>query len=142
MNLRPRPKEELNLNITPLIDIVFLLLIFFMVTTTFNREVELKIELPQAEGEAVQESKNLEVLIDAQGRYFVNTDRVVDTQRGTLIRALTDAMDKKDDILIITADARTPHQAVITAMDAARAVGLVNITFATKSLDSNAGGDK
>lgn len=137
MKLADRRAEEPQLNLTPLIDVVFLLLIFFMVSTTFNRESEISIDLPESSGEAVQaEQQVVEVSIDSEGRYFINQQPVANTQLDTLKRALRQASaDQKDPQLIISADAKTPHQAVISAMDAARQVGLVRLTFATKQLD-------
>lgn len=134
MNLRPTPKEEPDLNLTPLIDVVFLLLIFFMVSTTFDREAELKIQLPEAAGEErVQPPDPIEITIDAEGRYFVNRQEVLNTKLATLKQAIAKvAADRSDPPLIISADARTPHQAVIRAMDATRQLGIVHITFATK----------
>lgn len=134
MNLRPTPKEEPDLNLTPLIDVVFLLLIFFMVSTTFDREAELKIQLPEATGEErVQPPDPIEITIDAEGRYFVNRQEVLNTKLATLKQAIAKvAADRSDPPLIISADARTPHQAVIRAMDATRQLGIVHITFATK----------
>jgi len=134
VNLRPTPKEEPDLNLTPLIDVVFLLLIFFMVSTTFDREAELKIQLPEAAGEErVQPPDPIEITIDAEGRYFVNRQEVLNTKLATLKQAIAKvAADRSDPPLIISADARTPHQAVIRAMDATRQLGIVHITFATK----------
>lgn len=134
MKLRPNRKEEPDLNLTPLIDVVFLLLIFFMVSTTFDREAELKIQLPEAAGEERQEPQDpIEITIDAEGRYFVNRQEVVNTKIETLKQAIAKvAADRRDPPLIISADARTPHQAVIRAMDATRQLGIVHITFATK----------
>lgn len=134
MNLRLNRKEEPDLNLTPLIDVVFLLLIFFMVSTTFDREAELKIQLPEAAGEErEQPSDPVEITIDAEGRYFVNRQEVLNTKLETLKQAIAKSVaDRRDPPLIISADARTPHQAVIRAMDATRQLGIVHITFATK----------
>ncbi|GAB4357493.1 MAG: biopolymer transporter ExbD [Gammaproteobacteria bacterium] len=134
MNLRPPRREDPDLNMTPLIDVVFLLLIFFMVSTTFDRETELKIQLPEAAGEERQEAKApIEIVIDAQGRYFVNRQEVLNKKLETLKTALSKvAGDRKDPPLVISADRMTPHEAVIRAMDAASQLGLVHITFVTK----------
>ena len=133
MNLRPLRREEPEVNLTALIDVVFLLLIFFMVSTTFQRESELKIELPEASGEAVEApAEALEIIIDAQGRYFLKGEQVLNEELPTLKRAIEKALgDQKNPPVIIRADARTPHQAVIRAMDAASQLGLVKMSLAT-----------
>ena len=132
MNLRGhRRSSEPELNLTPLIDVVFLLLIFFMVSTTFSREAELNIELPDAAGELVSEERaTLEIVINADGQFFVNQQEVVSTHIETLRRALREVGSELDDPrVIISADRRTPHQAVVTAMDAARQLGYLHISF-------------
>jgi biopolymer transport protein ExbD len=133
MNLRPARREEPEVNLTALIDVVFLLLIFFMVSTTFQRESELKIELPEASGEVVEApAEALEIIIDAQGRYFLKGEQVLNEELPTLRRAIEKALgDRKDPPVIIRADARTPHQAVVRAMDAASQLGLVKMSLAT-----------
>ena len=134
MNLRPVPKEAVDINLTPLIDVVFLLLIFFMVSTTFNRESELSIELPSASAEALKRQPDaIEVAIDAQGRFYVNGRQLLNTQAKTVRQALKSAAgDKESPPIIINADAKTPHQAVVQVMDAARKLGFVRLTFATR----------
>ena len=139
MNLRPgRRREEPDVNLTPLIDVVFLLLIFFMVSTTFTQESEISIELPQASGKISKEEKrHIEITIDAQGRYFVNQQQLINTQSATLKRAMQQqAGTQKSPKLIISADRRTPHEAVVKAMDAARQLGYVHLTFATQSTNN------
>ena len=132
-NLRPRRRRSLEVNITPLIDVVFLLLIFFMVSTTFDRYSEIHIELPRADAETSEkQADHIDVTIDREGRYFVDQREVVNTSLDTLRRALKKALGERSEIpVVISADARTPHQSVITAMDAASRAGLFNITFAT-----------
>ena len=117
MNLRPTPKESADINLTPLIDVVFLLLIFFMVSTTFDRDSELSIELPAASAEARERRPDsIEVAIDATGRYYVNGRQLLNTQAKTLRQALaTAAGEKSSPPIIINADAKTPHQAEIAA---------------------------
>lgn len=138
MNFRQnQAEEEPQLNLTPLIDVVFLLLIFFMVSTTFNKQSEISIELPEASGKPLKTDKFvIEIEIDNQGRYFVNQQRVKDSKVATLKRAirLTQGKEKKPQ-LIISSDRNTPYQHVVTAMDAARQLGLVNLTFATKQAE-------
>lgn len=134
MMLRHDRNKDPELNLTPLIDVVFLLLIFFMVSTTFEKESEINIELPEAAGEKSQEERfTIEITIDGEGHYFVNEKRIRDKQLATLKTALRDTRaDHQDPKLIISADKNTPHQAVIRAMDAARQAGMVNLTFATR----------
>ncbi len=105
-----------------------------MVSTTFNRDSELSIELPTATAEA-QERKpeSIEVAIDAQGRFYVNGRQLLNTQPKTLREALRSAAgDNESPPVIISADAKTPHQAVVQIMDAARELGFVRLTFATR----------
>jgi biopolymer transport protein ExbD len=131
MNFRQKNKQELDLNLTPLIDVVFLLLIFFMVTTTFDRETQLKIELPQASGEQKKATKVLEISIDAKSRFFVDQKELVNSGLDTIKKALKQAAgDKENPPLLISADGQATHQSVITVLDAASQLGFVNITFA------------
>ena len=135
MRLGERRNRAPDINITPLIDVVFLLLIFFMVSTTFSRLTELEIELPEAESGAKEEQPaTLEIVIDAEGRYFINDNRLVNDRPETLRRALERELQAAGDEtppVVISADANTPHQAVITAMDMAQQVGLTRLSFAT-----------
>ncbi len=135
MNLRKFRREEMSVNLTPLIDVVFLLLIFFMVTTTFREESEIEIDLPQASDQPVEQVGNpLEVVIDRDGRFYIDQKLVINTQLDTLKRALRKTKgDRKNPPLIISADANSPHQALVTAMDAARQVGLVRMSIATRN---------
>lgn len=134
MNLRRAQPEGLELNLIPLIDIVFMLLIFFIVTTTFNRETEMSVDLPVANADPlVAENETVEISINAEGRFYINRQEVIDTDIETLKRALEKvAAGRKDPPLIISADGKTPHQSVITAMDAARQLGFIHLTFATQ----------
>jgi len=133
VNIGSDRKEELDVNITPLIDVVFLLLIFFMVSTTFERESEIEIVLPQAAANVVPaDDFALEVTVDAEGTFYVNGKRVINSKIETLKKAMQEvAGDRKDPPIILSADAQTPHQAVITVMDAARQLGFVHLNFAT-----------
>lgn len=134
MLLGKKKPEEPDLNMTPLIDVVFLLLIFFMVSTSFDRDAELNIELPQASGKTSPTKKfTLEISIDNQGRYFINKKRVKDKKITTLMSAIELTLgNNKDPKLIISADRKTPHEAVIRAMDAASKMGLKNLTFSAR----------
>jgi biopolymer transport protein ExbD len=133
VNLRPRRREDPDINLTPLIDVVFLLLIFFMVSTTFNDDARLRLELPQADGEPVQagELALTTIVIDVSGRFYVDDGKVLATDAGTLARALREVTgaDKERPVLI-KADAKTPHQAVMTALDALGQLGMSRVAFA------------
>jgi len=131
MNFRKRKAEEFDVNMTPLIDVVFLLLIFFMVSTTFDRQSELNIELPEASGEISEsESVEIEIFIDSRGRFAINGEQLVNNQADTLLRVLREtAGSDKDPRVIINADKNATHQTVMTAMDASRQAGFVHLTF-------------
>lgn len=133
MNLRRSSHDEPDVSLTPLIDVVLLLLIFFMVSTTFEREAQLQIELPEASAEPVDTPDDkLEITIDVTGNYFLNGKQVTNTRFNTLKRAIQKSIGDKTDLpVIIRADANTPHQAVISALDAARQLGLLRISLAT-----------
>ncbi len=135
MNLRPghRTAESVEINLTPLIDVVFLLLIFFMVSTTFDRYAKLKVDLPQAEAPAQKQTDEPLVLsIDAKGKYYINDQQVVNTQLDTLKKALTKSVgERKNVAVLLRADGRTPHQSVVRAMDAAAQLGLTRLSIAT-----------
>ena len=137
MNFRPNRTRDIELDITPLIDVVFLLLIFFMVSTTFERESEINITLPEASKELTQAKPDaINVAIDAQSHVYVNDRELVNTQMSTIKQAIYDTLGNlKDAPIIISADAETPHQTVIRVMDAARQLGLVRITFATRKIE-------
>lgn len=134
MKFKRQSNQEDSINLTPLIDVVFLLLIFFMVSTTFTKETHLKVDLPEAVGEpGVKQAEPLEILIDAQGNYSVNAKALVNNQGKTLKAALLKiAEGNLDRPLMITADAKTPHQSVITAMDAAGQAGFVHLSMTTR----------
>jgi biopolymer transport protein ExbD len=135
VNLRPghRSAESVEINLTPLIDVVFLLLIFFMVSTTFDRHAKLKVQLPEAEAKAVQQVKDPVILsVDAKGKYYINDRQVVNTQLDTLKAALQKTVENNPDVtLLLRADGRTPHQAVVRAMDAASQLGITKLSIAT-----------
>ncbi|RLJ19470.1 biopolymer transporter ExbD [bacterium endosymbiont of Escarpia laminata] len=132
MNLRPHRKKAIEVDITPLIDVVFLLLIFFMVSTTFDRETQIEVELPEAAGEEAQTTADmLDITIDASGTFYVNQQEVINTEIETLKKAIIKAAGGKKDLpVIINADAKTPHQSVMTVMDAASQLGFLHMTFA------------
>ena len=135
MKFARRGSSEATVEMTPLIDVVFLLLIFFMVSTTFIRETQLKIDLPEASGELQEiEDDRLEITIDKLGDYAVNDRLLVNNEIRTLVRALREVLAERDEAsrVIVTADANTPHQAVVRALDAAGKVGLTHISITTQ----------
>lgn len=133
MNFRRQKLEEVSVNLTPLIDVVFLLLIFFMVSTTFTKESRLSLELPEASGEpAPQEAVPLEVVVNAQGQYSVNGSTVVNPNLKGLMAALEQVSGgDRSQSVVITADAKASHQSVITAMDAAGQLGFTALSLTT-----------
>jgi biopolymer transport protein ExbD len=141
MKFHRRKKEKLDISITSMIDVVFLLLIFFMVTTSFSRQTELKIKLPEAKGaEAEDYPKTITLEIDAKGVYNLITDdghsqRLPDQNRETLAHELAKlAYLSKNLPFIIKADDNTPNKAVMTALDVAGGTGFSHISFATNDL--------
>lgn len=135
MKFRRNVRTEDSVNLTPLIDVVFLLLIFFMVSTTFTKETHLDIDLPEASGEPLPENnEQIEVLINAEGGFAVNGSSLINKRLTTLKAALEDSSEGDNQRpLIITADARTPHRSVVTAMDAAAQLGFVKLSITTKN---------
>jgi biopolymer transport protein ExbD len=128
-------KPDTGINLTPLIDVVFLLLIFFMVTTTFTRETRMLITLPEADGEALVSEQQvvLELVVSRDGSYSVNGQNLINGDIKTIMAALKEASEGNKDIpLMITADAQSTHQAVITAMDAAGRLGFESLNIATQ----------
>ncbi|MGR9045889.1 MAG: ExbD/TolR family protein [Gammaproteobacteria bacterium] len=137
MNFHRKKKDKLEISITPMIDVVFLLLIFFMVTTTFNRETALNIKLPQAEGsEPEKHLKEINLTIDADGVYYLAGEdglsrQLVNQKKETLKQELLKLAGHTRSIpFIISADGNTPHKSVVTALDIAGQVGFKHITFA------------
>jgi len=139
MNLQPGNDDEPEVNLTPLIDVVFLLLIFFMVSTTFEHQSRIQIELPEATATPEEiEEESIEILIDAQGRYFIGDEQVVNTTLKTLKSAISKAVGDREILSVtIRADASTPHQAVITALDATSQLGLTRISLATSRVQED-----
>jgi biopolymer transport protein ExbD len=134
MNLRPSQQEEPELNLTSLIDVVLLLVIFFMVSTTFVDESRIKIQLPQAAGEPVQTPKRdpIEIVVTASGEFRVDGKTLLNTSPATLSAAVAQvAGDRRDLPITIRADARATHQSVVTAMDVVGRLGFRAINIAT-----------
>ena len=136
MNLRgTRIREDPEINFIPLIDVLLVILIFLMVTTTYQRISELQITLPEADADATkQRPKEVNIGVDRDGRYVIDRNVFAFTTPAALADALKRAAgDAKDPVLIIIADGQATHQAVVRVMEAARLAGLVHITFATQS---------
>ena len=135
IDLQRRQTLKREISMVPLINLVFLLLIFFMVTTTFTRETRMLITLPEADGEALVSEQQvvLELVVSRDGSYSVNGQNLINRDIKTIMAALRDASGGNADIsLIITADAQATHQAVITAMDAAGRLGFESLNIATQ----------
>lgn len=140
MNFRSRDREEPEINLIPFIDVLLVILIFMMLTTTYSKFTELQLTLPVADAEQMRDHpKEIIVSVAADGRYAVNKTtlegRSVDNMTAALRAAATAG---PQSIVIISADAMSPHQSVITVMEAARRAGLSQITFATQSAASAA----
>lgn len=134
MKLKPRPSEEPELNLISLIDVVLLLLIFFMVSTTFVDEARIKIQLPQASNEPApaQSRDPIEITVTASGEYRVNGRTLINTSATTLSAAVAKlAGDSREAPITIRADARATHQSVVTAMDVVGRLGFRAINIAT-----------
>jgi len=133
LKFQKQQREDLELNLTPLIDVVFLLLIFFMVSTTFQKESELSVQLPKATNEPVSRApEGIEIVINAAGKFFVNDQELVKSDVRSLQAALTDlSQGRRNTPLTIRADAQTPHQAFVVAMDAAAQLGMLKLSIAT-----------
>lgn len=136
---KDRRSAELNIAVTPLIDVVLVLLIFFMVSTTFKHETRVHLKLPDASGQeapAPEEPTMIRVAIDVKGHYYVDDEALVQDDLPTLVRALKVALGARSPLpVLIQADANATHQAVMTAMDAASQAGLTQITFAATQPD-------
>lgn len=134
MKFRRKIREELSINITPLIDVVFLLLIFFMVTTTFNRETRLLVNLPEANAEAAESVPDqIEIIVARDGNYSINGRVLVNDRIETLMRGLEleSGGDRSLPVLLV-ADAEATHQSVVTAMDAIGQSGFTRLNIATQ----------
>jgi biopolymer transport protein ExbD len=134
LKFRRHQREELGVNLTPLIDVVFLLLIFFMVSTTFTRETQLSIDLPEAEGQprdAAQEQ--IEILVDEAGHFRVNGEALVDQRMRTLQAAIYKVSAGDTTMpMTISADSQSAHEDVVKAMDAAGQMGFVHLSITTR----------
>jgi len=133
MNFRNKKHGPLEVSLTPMIDVVFLLLIFFMVTTTFSKETSIKIQLPQADGEEAEPNKQrVRLTIGKEGKIYIN-DRPLENQSlATLTKELSAVGSDKQTPLIINADANAPIQSAISVLDVAKKVGFKSISFTTQ----------
>ena len=135
MNFRPRAKEEPEINLIPFIDVLLVILIFLMLSTTYSKFTELQVTLPVADAEKMRERpREIIVAVSADGRYVVNR-KPVDGRSVELLTAELSAVaaGSTDLIVIVSADATAAHQSVVNVMDAARRAGLARLTFATQS---------
>lgn len=139
MKFQRRIQEDLQINLTPLIDVVFLLLIFFMVSTTFTRETRLAVNLPEANGEPLQEAlKQIEISVSESGAYAIDGRMLVNSELSTLMQGLEEvAQGDRDVSLILIADADATHQAVVKAMDAIGQSGFSRLSIATRKPDED-----
>jgi biopolymer transport protein ExbD len=135
MNFRPRTREEPEINLIPFIDVLLVVLIFLMLTTTYSKFTEMQLKLPVADVDAQRDyPREVIVAVSADGRYMVNRQPVAGRSTEVLAQALAEAAKAgKESVVIISADATATHQSVITVMEAARRIGLTQITFATQS---------
>ena len=126
------PVEEVNINLTPLIDVVFLLLIFFMVSTTFDTTSQLKIRLPEAsQDEAIKPKQPLYLVINMEGNFFLNARELSSQKSEALSLALQRVLDGSDRPIVIQSDAGSPVQSLVTAMDVVARLGLTQVSIAT-----------
>ena len=144
MNFKPRTKEEPEINLIPFIDVLLVVLIFLMLTTTYNKFTELQLKLPVANGESQRDyPREIIVAVASDGRYLVNKAPVsgqgVDAVTQALRQATAAAPSSKEPVVVISADASASHQAVITVMEAARRSGLQQVTFATRATAQDGG---
>ncbi len=140
MKFKRQRSQEVGVDLTPLIDVVFLLLIFFMVSTTFTRESHLEVELPEASGDPVASSeiRQIDVVINAEGQYILNQKTLVNNRRETLERGVRELAEGDNSLpFIITADARTPHEYVVRAMDVAGRLGFAKLSITTERESEN-----
>jgi biopolymer transport protein ExbD len=134
MNIQSRSKEEPEINLTSLIDVVLLLLVFFMVSTSFVREAEINIRLPEASADSVpdQALEVLEISITQTGNFAVNGRELINNERRSLRLGIERLIgDRRDISVVIRADAQSAHQATVTALSVAGALGFTDINIAT-----------
>ena len=133
MNFRQLRRPEVSINLTPLIDVVFLLLIFFMVSTSFSELTQLVVDLPEAEGTPASADTSVLLVVDVAGNMTLDGEPVPNDARG-LSAAMGERLSGNTDIpMTLSADAMTPHQYVVTAMDVAAQLNITRLTIATEN---------
>ncbi len=132
---RGHARDEPEINLIPLIDILIVILIFLFLTTTYSRFAELQINLPESEAERTSDRPQiLSVAVDANGRYAINGTTVAyDNPRGLATRLQEAAKGAKEPVVAISADAAATHQSVVNVMEASRLAGYNHISFTTQS---------
>jgi biopolymer transport protein ExbD len=141
LRLQHHTKEDPDVDLTSLIDVVFLLLLFFMVSTTFDRQALLEVDLPEASmvEDRAEMPESLELVIDNEGRMYLNDQRLIDSEARTIRAAMKQqAGDRRDIPLVLRADRLTPHHHVVTVMDVAAQLGFSNLSIATDRSDGPA----
>jgi biopolymer transport protein ExbD len=141
MNLRPRRSEPPRVDITPLIDVVFLMLIFFMVSTTFDKQTQLKVDLPEASAEDAveQPTDKIDITIDAQGQFYVNERELVKHDAETLRRTLEKIANGREDLpIVVSGDRTAPLQSMMTVLDVAAQLNMARLSFVTRQATSDA----
>jgi biopolymer transport protein ExbD len=139
MNLRPRRAEPPRVDITPLIDVVFLMLIFFMVSTTFDKQTQLKVDLPEAASQeaTTEEREQIDITIDARGQFYVNERELVTHDAATLRQALQKIADGRADLpIVVSGDRNAPLQSMMTVLDVAAQLGMARLSFVARQADS------
>ena len=132
MNIRSSGRQKVTLDLTPLIDVVFLLLIFFMVSTTFDKQTQLKVDLPEASEQTTEDrdEDQIAITIDAQGHFYINDEELITHDLDTLKRAMIKISgDRKDLPVLVSSDKQAPFQAAIMVMDAVGQLGLSRLSF-------------
>jgi len=139
MKLSPSKAEEPDVNLTPMIDVVFLLLLFFMVSTSFIRESSLKVDLPEATGQAMQEqTKSIDIVINSEGEFIIGNITLLKPDSSEVETLLKKTVgDNADPHIIISADAGSEYQHIVTAMDIAQQLGYTRLTLATRQKTEN-----
>jgi len=137
MQLRTAKTEDPEINLASLIDVVFLLLIFFMISTTFERSAVLKVDLPEASSieQTEKQANSFELVINKKGQYYLNDRQLVDSRPATLRAAFNEAAGEDRDIpIILRADANTPYHFIVTAMDVSAQLGFTRLSIATERI--------
>ena len=138
MNIRGSGRQKVTLDLTPLIDVVFLLLIFFMVSTTFDKQTQLKVDLPEASAQAREEQaeEKIDIGIDAQGHFYINDEELIKHDVDTLMRAMRKVAGERTDIpVLVNSDKQAPFQAAVMVMDAVGQLGLSRLSFVAQQID-------